>query len=63
MFDSQSEKIERAKNGLTKREALLKGELQSEAVRKFTGIESRGEYPTLSEFPDSVFLPKEIVRR
>ena len=63
MFDSQSEKIERAKRGIAKVEALLKGELQAEGVRKFLGINSGEDYPRLEELPFMFFIPPEIVSR
>jgi hypothetical protein len=63
MFEDQSEKVERAKVGLTKREALLKGELQAEGVRRLIGLEPQGEYPMLGELPETVFLPGEIIPR
>lgn len=63
MFEDQSEKIERAKAGHAKREALLRGDLQAEGIRKLIGLELREEYPILDELPQTVFLPGEIVSR
>lgn len=63
MFEDKSEKIERAKAGLTKRELLLKGELHAEGVRKMMGLELRGGYPAFNELPDRFSLPGEITQR
>ena len=63
MFDSQSEKIERAKKSLIKRETLLRGELQAEGVRKFLGIEPLAEYPAVRELPGRFLVAEEITRR
>jgi len=63
MFEGQSEKLERAKARFTKREALLRGELQVEGVRRLMGLELKSEYPTLNELPERFFLPTEIIPR
>jgi len=63
MFEGQSEKLERAKAGLAKREALLRGELQVEGVRQLMGLKPKSEYPNIDELPDRFFLPAEIIPR
>ena len=63
MFDSRSEKVEAAKKGLTKVDALLEGKLQAEGVRRLINMEPQGDYPHLKELPGKFSLPEEIIRR